>query len=96
MDIRWIESARAAFEAIYPAGKGVTVCNAVIPGVMGNFRRCLLTAGEGETLRQEYKTDDKRSVTVVVTGHREDGRCIVTDIKINGAALELGANGLVL
>lgn len=95
MNIQWIENARAAFVRIYGPKRGPAVCNAVMPGVMGDFRKTVLAAEERRAVREEYRVDDMRA-DVVMTGCRRAGACVVTRIEVCGEAIDLGAKELVL
>ena len=96
MDIQWIALAQAAFARVYGARRAPKVCAAVMPGVMGDFRKTVLAAPEGMTVREEYRTDDRRT-EIRLAGRRETraGRaaCVVTHMEIGGVAIALGAAG---
>lgn len=98
MDANWIKSAQAAFARIYPGGKALEICTAVMPGVIGDFRATVLRAAGGATVSEEYRTEDNRAA-ISLTGHRETqaGKpvCVVTAMDINGVPIALGG-GLIL
>ena len=99
MDVNWLGSAQAAFAKIYPGGKALEICTAVMPGIIGDFRATVLRAADGATVSEEYRTEDGRAA-VTLTGHRDTraGKavCVVTAMDINGAAIDLGSGGLIL
>lgn len=95
MDLTWIGNARKAFAAVYGEKRGAAVCNAVIPGVMGDFRKMLLRAGEGETVRETYRTDDRKT-DVRLEGRREGDRLFLTGLSVGGRAVDLGGPELKL
>lgn len=93
MNARWIESARRAFQAVYGEKKGAAVCAAVLPGVMGDFRKMLERAAPGELIRETYRTDDRRT-DVRLEGRRDAAGLCVTRLEIGGAAVDLGTDPL--
>ena len=99
MNASWLKSAQAAFSQIYPGGKALEICTAVMPGIIGDFRATVLRSEDGAAVSEEYRTEDSRAA-VTLTGHRETraGKpvCVVTAMDINGAAIDLGSGGLVL
>ena len=94
MELQWILGARDAFAAVYGKEKGSSVCNAVMPGILADFRRTARKRAEGERLREEYLTDDKRRVAVTVTGERRGAHSLITCIEINGKPVPLPPAGL--
>ena len=99
METSWLKSAQAAFSEIYPGGKALEICTAVMPGIIGDFRATVLRAESGAAVSEEYRTEDNRT-SVTLTGHRDTraGKpvCVVTAMNINGAAIALDPGGLVL
>lgn len=93
MDIRWIENTRAAFVRIYGEKRGAAVCNAVIPGVLGDFRKMLLKAADGETVTETYRIDDLRA-DVFLAGHRAGGALYLTRLVVGGESVDLGGEAL--
>lgn len=89
MNLIWIENARRAFAAAYGEKRGVTVCNAVIPGVMGDFRKMLGKAAEGETVRESYRTDDRKT-DICLEGRRAGESFFITKLTVGGTAVDLG------
>ena len=95
MNLIWIENARREFIRVYGEKRGPAVCAAVVPGVMGDFRRMLERAAEGEAIREEYRTDDGKT-TVRLAGCRRGNALIVTGLTVGGRAVDLGAAELTL
>ena len=99
METSWLKSAQAAFSRIYPGGKALEICTAVMPGIIGDFRATVLRGKDGVTVSEEYRTEDSRAA-VTLTGHRDTraGKivCVVTAMDINGAAIALDPGGLIL
>lgn len=90
MNLTWIENARREFIRVYGAKRGPAVCDAVIPGVLGDFRRMLSRAAEGELIREDYRTDDLRA-DIHLEGRREGDLLLVTVLTVGGQAVPLGA-----
>lgn len=99
MDIRWIENIRKQFVLVYGEKRGETVCNVVIPAVMGDFRKTVLAAEPARTVTEQYRTDDRKT-DVTVTGRRQvrDGKdvCVIERIEVGGTPVPLGEDALVL
>ena len=95
MDLRWIENVRRQFVRVYGEKKGFSVCNVVIPAVMGDFRKTVLAAASGEAITETYRTDDRKT-DVTVTGYKQEGACIVQKIEIGGVSVDLGNSPLIL
>ena len=89
MELIWIENARRAFAAVYGEKRGRAVCDAVIPGVLGDFRKMLGRAAEGETVREIYRTDDRKT-DVILEGRRENGSLLITWLTVGGTVVDLG------
>ena len=88
VNLTWIQAARAAFAAVYGEKKGLAVCNAVIPGVMGDFRKMLERAAPGETVRETYRLDDKKG-DIALTGRREEAGLLLTSLTVAGLPVDL-------
>lgn len=93
MDIRWIENARAAFVRIYGEKRGAAVCNAVIPGVLGDFRKMLAKAAEGAAVTETYRIDDLRA-DVFLAGYRAGDALYLTRLLVGGETVDLGGEDL--
>ena len=89
LNLTWIENARRAFQEVYGDKKGLAVCAAVIPGVMGDFRRMLEKAPEGAALSEDYRTDDLKT-DVHIEGRREGDGLVITALLVGGEAVDLG------
>ncbi len=88
MNVSWIEKARQAFSAVYGAKKGPAVCGAVIPGIMGDFRGMLLRADAGVVIREDYRTDDRKT-EIHIEGRRDGDALTVTALSIGGRTIDL-------
>ena len=88
-----IQRARAAFAAVYGEKKGLAVCDAVIPGVLGDFRGMLDRAEPGEPVREEYRLDDKKGA-VCLEGCRTAAGRFLTKLTVAGLPVDLGADGV--
>lgn len=99
MNTKWIENARARFITVYGEKRGASVCDVVVPAVMGDFRKTVLAAERSRTVTEQYRTDDSKT-DVTVTGHKEVRNdrevCVITRMEIGGRPLDLGAAELVL
>ncbi len=96
VNLTWIQAARAAFAAVYGEKKGLAVCNAVIPGVMGDFRKMLERAAPGETVRETYRLDDKKG-DIALTGRREEAGLLLTSLTLQIPSIHLpGSSSLYL
>jgi len=99
MNTQWIGNVQARFKQVYGETRGAAVCGVVIPAVMGDFRKTVLKAAPGQTVTEQYRTDDRKT-DVTVTGRREtrDGRevCVVEKLAVGGVSIDLGAEALVL
>ena len=91
MNTAWILHARRAFAELYGGDKGLAVCNAVIPGVMADFRRMLRAAPEGRTVSETYRLDDGRGA-LRIEGRREADACFVTGLSLAGRSIELNGD----
>ena len=89
----WIRNVRAAFAAVYGETKGRTVCDAVIPGVLGDFRGMLDRAEPGETVRETYRLDDKKGEISLEGRRTEDGRHLAK-LTVAGVPVDLGTDGV--
>ena len=95
MNPAWIARARAAFAAVYGEKKGRAVCDAVIPGVLADFRGMLDRAGAGETVRETYRLDDKKG-DICLEGRRTAEGRFLTKLTVAGRPVDLGADGVPL
>ena len=95
MNLQWIEAVRREFVSLYGGKRGLSVCDAVIPGILGDFRKTVLAAEEGSAAEEEYRTEDRRAV-LRLRGVRSDGRCLITELTVNGRPVSLGKDGLSL
>ena len=97
MNILWIQNVREAFSRVYGDKRGAAVSNVVIPAVMGDFRRTVLAAEDHISVRETYRTDDRKT-SVTITGHREAGAtgkvCVIDRIEVGGQAVPLGGGKL--
>jgi len=93
MNVKWIENARAAFVRVYGEKRGAAVCAAVIPGVMGDFRKMLLRAENGASVRELYRTDDLRT-DIALEGRRDGDALYITRLTVGGEAIDLGGDEL--
>ena len=89
MNLIWIQNARRAFAALYGEEKGLAVCNAVIPGVMGDFRKVLQKAGEGVNACETYRLDDKKG-DIRLEGRRAGDALFLTGLSVGGVPVDLG------
>ena len=89
MNLKWIQNARRAFINLYGEKKGEAVCGAVLPGVLGDFRKVLQSAPEGKTVSETYRLDDKRG-DVVIEGRREGDALHLTALTVCGSSVALG------
>ena len=95
MDLLWIGNVRTAFVRVYGENKGISVCNVVIPAVMGDFRRTVLAAAPGEAVTETYRTDDRKT-DVTITGYKQADVCVIQKIEIGGNPVDLGSGPLIL
>lgn len=95
MNLQWIEEVRRAFGTLYGEKKGTEVCNAVIPGIIGDFRKTVLASADGGEVQEEYITEDRRAV-IHMTGHARDSACVITHLTVNGHEVSLGGKELAL
>ena len=93
MSPAWIGNVRAAFAAVYGEAKGRAVCDAVIPGVLGDFRGMLDRAEPGAVVRETYRLDDKRGDVCVEGRRTAEGRRL-TKLAVAGVPVDLGADGV--
>lgn len=89
LNIIWIENARKAFQTVYGEEKGRAVCGAVIPGVMGDFRKMLEKAPAGAPVAEDYRTDDGKT-DIHIEGRREADGLRITALSVGGSAVDLG------
>lgn len=95
MNLTWIQNARAAFAAVYGEKKSRAVCDAVIPGVLGDFRRMLDRAKPGAPVRETYRLDDKKGDICLEGRRTAEGRRL-TKLTVAGIPVDLGADGVPL
>lgn len=95
VNLTWIQSARAAFAAVYGEAKGRAVCDAVIPGVLGDFRGMLDRAAPGAAVRETYRLDDKKG-DVRLEGRRTTEGRLLTTLTVAGVPVDLGADGVYI
>lgn len=95
MNTQWIDNARAAFSAVYGDKKGAKVCAAVIPGIMGDFRKMLTRAADGVPVAEDYRTDDLKA-DIHIEGRRTGDRLSITSLTVGGTPVELGADELAI
>ncbi len=91
----WIQSARTVFAALYGEKKGRAVCDAVIPGVLGDFRGMLDRAEPGAVVRETYRLDDKKGDILLEGCRTAEGRRL-TRLDVAGRSVDLGADGAVI
>ena len=89
----WIQTVRAAFAAVYGEAKGRAVCDAVIPGVLGDFRGMLDRAEPGAAVREAYRLDDNRGDLRLEGRRTADGR-LLTKLTVAGVPVDLGTDGV--
>ena len=99
MNTQWIENIRACFERVYGKERGAKVCGVVVPAVMGDFRKTLLRAAPGQTVTEQYRTDDRKT-DVTLTGRRDTSgggeAYVIERIEVGGVPVDLGAEALIL
>ena len=95
MDIGWIQSAQKAFARLYGEKKGPKVCAAVLPGVMGDFRRMLAEAAPDTPVRETYRLDDG-SGELVLEGRGTPEGPVLTKLLIGGILVAFTNNELKL
>lgn len=93
MSLAWIGNVRAAFAAVYGEEKGRAVCDAVIPGVLGDFRGMLDRAEPGAVVRETYRLDDRKGEICLEGRRTADGRRL-TRLTVAGVPVGLGADGV--
>ncbi len=91
----FIGNARAVFAALYGEKRGAAVCDAVIPGILRDFRRMLQAAAPGETVRETYRLDDRRG-ELRAEGRRDGDGLFLTALSLDGTAVDLGGPALRL
>lgn len=89
MNLTWIQNARTAFAAVYGEKKGLAVCNAVIPGIMGDFRKMLEKAEPGAAVAETYRLDDKKG-DITIEGRRAADGFVLTALTVAGIPVDLG------
>lgn len=89
MNLLWIQNARRAFAALYGKKKSEAVCAAVLPGVLGDFRRVLQSAPEGKSVSETYRLDDKKG-DIVIEGRREGDALYLTALTVCGGSVDPG------
>ena len=93
MNPAWIQKARAAFVALYGDKRGRAVCDAVIPGVLGDFRSMLDRAEPGAAVREDYRLDDRKG-DICLEGRRTAEGRFLTKLAVAGIPVDLGADGV--
>ena len=89
VNLNWIQNARRVFAALYGEEKGLAVCNAVIPGIMGDFRKVLQKAGADVTVSETYRLDDKRG-DIRLLGRRAGEDLYLEGLSVAGIPVDLG------
>ena len=93
VNLAWIGNVRAAFAAVYGEARGRAVCDAVIPGVLGDFRAMLDRAEPGAAVRETYRLDDKKGDICLEGLRTADGR-LLTKLTVAGLPVDLGADSV--
>ena len=93
MNLAWIQNVRAAFAAVYGETKSRAVCDAVIPGVLGDFRGMLDRAEPGALVKETYRLDDKKGDICLEGCRTAEGRAL-TKLTVAGVPVDLGADGV--
>lgn len=94
IDTSWIRNAQTAFIALYGEKKGLSVCGAVIPGIMGDFRRMLTSAEEGRPVRETYRLDDGKG-DIRLEGYRDASGCVITRLSVAGRDVDIGGKLII-
>ena len=63
---------------IYGIQEGLSMAGRVVPGIMNDFNRMLHDCPAGESVQEEYRFEDGRSV-VFISGRRVDGTVVSYD-----------------
>ena len=80
-----MEVFRREFINTYGEKEGTRVLMNVLPGILGDFRKMVLHAAEGEAVTEEYRVED-RKMTVKLCGVRRGAAAMITEAVFNGKA----------
>ena len=67
-------------DQIYGPGRGFSVCNTIMPGILSDFNRMLDQTTVGKEFSEEYRLEDGKG-TIHVKGTRQRDGKISTDIR---------------
>ena len=67
-------------DQIYGPGRGFSVCNTIMPGILADFNKMLKNAPVDREISEEYRLEDGKGV-IHVKGIRQNDGKISTDIR---------------
>ena len=67
--------------ALYGEGSGMKVYTTIMPGILSDFQKMLVSSAIGETVTEEYRLEDGKGI-IALTGKRDASGNVSIDAEL--------------